>query len=93
MTDYEIELLANSLKCCKFIPSGMSGINSAQVTAGGIELSEIDKNMQSVKYKNLYIIGEALNVDGLCGGYNLHWAFAGGIIAGNSAADSYKNKR
>ena len=93
ITDDEIELIANTVKSCDFIPIDISGINAAQVTAGGIELSEIDKNMQSIKYKNLYIIGEALNVDGLCGGYNLHWAFASGIIAGNSAANSYKKKR
>lgn len=93
ITDDEIETLAGTVKSCEFIPSDMSGINSAQVTAGGIELSEIDKNMQCLKYKNLYIIGEALNVDGVCGGYNLHWAFASGIIAGNAAANSYKKKR
>ena len=93
ITDEEIELIANEIKASEFIPEAMSGINSAQVTAGGIELSEIEKNMQSVKYKNLYIIGEALNVDGLCGGYNLHWAFASGIIAGNHAANSFKKNR
>ena len=93
LSDDNIESLARSVKECEFVPSGMSGINSAQVTAGGIVLSEIDKNMQSVKYNNLYIIGEALNVDGMCGGYNLHWAFASGIIAGNAAANSYKKKR
>ena len=93
LSDDNIESLARSVKECEFVPSGMSGINSAQVTAGGIVLSEIDKNMQSVKYNNLYIIGEALNVDGICGGYNLHWAFASGIIAGNAAANSYKKKR
>ena len=93
LSDDDIEAFARWVKECEFVPSGMSGINSAQVTAGGIMLSEIDKTMQSVKYNNLYIIGEALNVDGMCGGYNLHWAFASGIVAGNAAANSYKKKR
>ena len=93
LTDDDIEKIAVSVKSCEFVPSGMSGINSAQVTAGGIELSEIGKNMMSLKYKDLYIIGEALNVDGMCGGYNLHWAFANGIIAGNDAANSYSNSK
>lgn len=93
VTDEEIEILARAVKSCEFIPSAPSGINSAQVTAGGIDINEVGKNMQSVKYNNLYIIGEALNVDGLCGGYNLHFAFASGIIAGNDCANSYKKKR
>ena len=92
ITDDEIEMFAKTVKRMEFVPSGMSGINSAQVTAGGIELKEIDKNMQSVKYNNLYIIGEALDVDGMCGGYNLHWAFSSGIIAGTNAANTL-NKR
>ncbi len=93
VTDDEIEALAGAVKSCVFIPSAPSGIDSAQVTAGGIDLSEVEKNMQSIKHRNLYIIGEALDVDGLCGGYNLHFAFASGIIAGNSCADSYRKKR
>lgn len=83
----EIELLANILKSWKFKPSQRSDMGIAQVTAGGIHASEIDRNMRSVKYRNLYIAGEALDIDGLCGGYNLHWAFASGIVAGTSAAE------
>lgn len=49
----------------------------AQVAHGGLELSEFDlKNMRSKLNVKLFAIGEALNVDGLCGGYNLHFAFA-----------------
>lgn len=83
----EIGRLTSLVKDWRFIPSGQSDMNNAQVTAGGISASEIDRNMQSVKYKNLYIAGEALDLDGLCGGYNLHWAFASGMIAGQAAAD------
>ena len=92
LSDEEIENLSRKVKLLEFTPSGVSGINSAQVTAGGIKLSEIDKNMQSIKYKNLYIVGEALDVDGICGGYNLHWAFSSGIIAGISAANILKKR-
>ncbi len=93
LDDGETEILSQGVKSLGFIPSSPSGINSAQVTAGGISLEEIGKNMQSKKYKNLYIIGEALDVDGLCGGYNLHFAFASGIISGNDCADPYRKKR
>ncbi len=44
---------------------------------GGLDINEFDLNNMSSKInKNLYAIGEALNVDGVCGGYNLHFAFA-----------------
>ena len=59
----------------------------AQVTAGGIRLSEFDGNtMQSRLCKGLYAAGEVLNVDGFCGGYNLQWAWSSGILAGRSCA-------
>ncbi len=92
LTDDNIYSLTSRLKSTEFIPSAPSGINTAQVTAGGIEISEIDKNMESIKNKNLYIVGEALDVDGVCGGYNLHWAFASGITAGNHAANLYMKR-
>ncbi len=52
-------------------------IKQAQVISGGIELKQI--NLNTMQYKGndkIFAIGEAVNVDGLCGGYNLHWAFA-----------------
>ena len=53
------------------------GFNNSQVTKGGVLLNEIDINtFKSKKCNNLYIIGEALDVDGSCGGYNLHFAWA-----------------
>ncbi len=55
--------------------TGTFGFRNAQVTKGGIPLSETDEFLQSVKRKGLYFAGEILNVDGACGGYNLQWAF------------------
>ncbi len=53
------------------------GFNNSQVTKGGIILSEINlDNCKSLKNDKLYIAGEALDVDGSCGGFNLHFAFA-----------------
>lgn len=54
------------------------GIDKAQVCHGGVSLEEIDENLQLKKYPGIYVCGEALNVDGDCGGYNLHFAFASG---------------
>lgn len=61
------------------------GFEKAQVTAGGVLTSEIDnKTMESKKNPNVYITGELLDIDGNCGGYNLHFAFATGALAGIS---------
>ncbi len=63
---------------------GTNSFDKAQVCSGGILLNEIDVNdMQSLKVKGLYIIGELLDVDGDCGGYNLEWAWITGMIAGS----------
>ena len=43
---------------------------------GGIRLEETDEGLQSLYCVGFYFAGEVLNVDGECGGYNLHWAFA-----------------
>ena len=59
------------------------GFERAQVTCGGGVLSEINgENMSSKIVDNLYVIGELLDVTGICGGYNLQWAFSTGYLAG-----------
>ena len=66
---------------------GNRGFNFAQAAAGGIPLAEVDlQTMQSRKQKGLYLAGEVLDVLGPCGGYNLTWAIATGMVAGQSAA-------
>jgi len=61
---------------------------SYMVTAGGVELNEVDKNLQSKLVEGLYFAGEILNVDGLCGGYNLQACFSMGYVVGNSVVVS-----
>lgn len=58
----------------------------AQVCCGGVPLREVDENFASLKCRDLYIIGELLDCDGICGGYNLQWAWTTGAIAGAAAA-------
>ncbi len=55
---------------------GSLGFDYAQVTKGGIPLSETDENLQSRFVEGLYFAGEILDVDGQCGGFNLQWAFS-----------------
>ena len=56
--------------------TGTLGFDYAQATRGGIPLAETDDSLMSAFRRGLYFAGEILNVDGECGGYNLHWAFA-----------------
>lgn len=63
-----------------------NSFEQAQICAGGVHTNEIDCNtMESVYEKKLYLTGELLDVDGICGGYNLQWAWATGYIAGRNA--------
>ena len=62
-----------------------NGFKAAQVTAGGILLSEINlENLESKKVKNLYFAGEILDVYGECGGFNLQWAWTSGYFLGKN---------
>ncbi len=60
--------------------------DSAQVCCGGVSLREVNENFASLTYREIYLVGELLDCDGICGGYNLQWAWATGIIAGTDAA-------
>ena len=78
---------------CRLIqafPAEVESTNSfeqAQVCAGGVDGSEIcAATMESRKEPGLYLAGELVDVDGICGGYNLQWAWASGFLAGRSAA-------
>ena len=68
-----------------FHPERIGDFQRAQCTAGGVNLSEIFiPEFQSKKNPDLYFAGEVLDVDGICGGYNLHFAFGSGILAGRA---------
>ena len=73
----QIKGLCAVCKKCVFEITGTMDFSAAQVTAGGMKTDEFDpKTMQSKKHRGLYCIGEMLDVDGLCGGYNLQWAWS-----------------
>jgi len=78
----QIQKITSLLTCDAFSISGVGGFNSAMATAGGVLLDEIHlKTMESKKYPRMHIIGEALDVDGDTGGYNLQFAFSSGFAA------------
>lgn len=73
----EVYKLAHTLKNLEFSVSGYKDEDSGQITCGGVDTDEINPStMESKKNRNLYIIGEIMDVDGDCGGYNLQWAFS-----------------
>lgn len=81
LTDSDIKRIAGAVKNFVFTPIISDGYKSAQVSAGGINSQYIyPETLMSRKIKNLFICGELLDVDGDCGGYNLHFAFGSGII-------------
>ena len=83
----EIENAVFSIKNLRLPVTGQRPFAQAQVCAGGIALSQIDPmRLCSLRYPSLYFSGEILDVDGPCGGYNLHWAWSSGLQAGTCAA-------
>ncbi|MGN0571149.1 MAG: aminoacetone oxidase family FAD-binding enzyme [Candidatus Fimenecus sp.] len=72
--------------------TGVRGFDFAQVTAGGADCREFDcETMQSKRMKSVYACGEALNVDGGCGGYNLQWAWSSGRAAGEAVVKEFSS--
>ena len=57
---------------------------NSQVTSGGILLSELNKNLSSKKEKDVFFIGEVVNIDAVCGGYNIMWALASAELVSNN---------
>ena len=85
LDEEDLENLVYFFKNFTISVDGTKGFDSAQVTAGGVDLSEIDtSSMESLKCKGLYFTGEVLDVDGICGGYNLNWAYTSADIASKS---------
>ena len=66
--------------------TSVSDMGQAQVCRGGLCLAQFDEKLQCRKIPGLFACGEVLNVDGECGGYNLHFAWASGVLAGRTAA-------
>ena len=84
----DFEKIIGILLKSRFKVIGTTGFKNSQVTRGGVDLSEINSyDYSSKKFDNLYIIGEALNIDGDCGGYNLHFAFACGYRLGKMLSE------
>ena len=83
----EQEQIVNLMMDWRFKVRGTKSWPSAQVTVGGVDTREINPDtMESKLVKGLFFAGELVDIDGLCGGFNLQWAWSSGFIAGQNAA-------
>ena len=84
LSDKELCFLEKMLTSYEFIVNDYGDFDHAQVSSGGIALDEINDNFELVKIKNLFVLGEALDADGICGGFNIGFAFLSGYTAGGN---------
>ncbi|MCR5032672.1 MAG: aminoacetone oxidase family FAD-binding enzyme [Lachnospiraceae bacterium] len=79
----EITHLVNAIRDLTFPVEIMPELASGQVCHGGLSLNAFTNNLEAKALPGFYATGEALSIDGICGGYNLQWAFSSGYVAGN----------
>lgn len=83
----ELAALARVLKGLRLPVTGLGDPRQCQVHRGGVEVGAVSpRTCELWAVPGLYVVGEALDVDAPCGGYNLHWAWASGLLAGHAAA-------
>lgn len=83
--DAAVKKLALIIKIMEFTVTGTTGFANAQVTAGGLDTKQFNpKTMESLDCQKLYCVGEVLDIDGDCGGFNLQWAWSSAMCAVDS---------
>ena len=90
----QLKLLLGQMKSYEAIVMSVNPFANAQVCCGGVDTREVDAStMESRLHDNLYLAGELLDVDGICGGYNLQFAWSSGMTAGIHAANGKRNRK
>lgn len=90
--EHDVPVLARALKEFSLCVRGVGDAKQCQVTRGGLDAAALDPStMQVLGSSGLHVVGEAVDVDAPCGGYNLHWAWASGILAGVDSARCLTN--
>ena len=86
LSQAELERVCACIKCFEIELEESLGMDSAQVTAGGVYTRDFNgETMESLLVPGLFACGEVLDIDGDCGGYNLQWAWSSGYCAGSNA--------
>ena len=84
LTEEEKDRLLSYILEFPLLITGCRDFSCAQVCVGGVKLSSVNSNLEAKKIPHLYFVGEVLDVDGDCGGYNLGFAWMSGMIVGRS---------
>lgn len=85
--------LADAVHAFSCRPSGTEGLKRAEAAAGGIALSGLSRKLESLLVPDLFFCGEILNVTGLLGGYNIHWALASAALVASSLRGERQEER
>lgn len=85
----KISAIARTIKTYTLKIEGLCDSSLSQVMSGGLNIREFDHNLMSMKSKNAFAIGEALDVDGDCGGYNLQWAWTSARVVAEYMRKQY----
>jgi len=89
LTKIQLENLANQLTNAVFKVDGKSTFKEEFVTAGGVDLKEVNfKRFESKVHKNLFFAGEVLNIDAVTGGFNFQNAWTGGYLVAKAISES-----
>lgn len=91
LAEDDLKALTSLIKGLNLEVAGTTGFDNSQVSAGGLDTCQFDsKTMMSKKDKGLYAIGEILDIDGDCGGFNLQWAWSSALCAAESIIDDLR---
>ncbi|KAB1439584.1 NAD(P)/FAD-dependent oxidoreductase [Candidatus Galacturonibacter soehngenii] len=89
LKEVQINRLIQKIKAFEVKVTSYNSFEQAQVCSGGVDTRELfPDTLESLKMPGIYLAGELLDVDGICGGYNLQWAWSSGYVAGKSASMS-----
>ena len=87
LSEDEIKRLVDLIKNFRVRITETNSFEQAQVCCGGVDTAEVNpETLESLYVPGLYFAGELLDVDGMCGGYNLQWAWSSGYVSGRCAA-------
>ncbi len=92
LTGPELQRIAQAVHAMRFPVKGLGDFKQAQATAGGVHGKALCADLEVKGKPGLYVTGEAVDVQSICGGYHLHWCWASGWTAGKAAARALQQK-
>lgn len=93
LTQKQQRQLAGFVKSWKIVLNGYQSFDKGQICQGGVDTAQLYENLESKLHKGLYFVGEMIDIDGRCGGYNLQWAWSSAYVAATSAATNDRKRK